>query len=262
MMLVSKLGQPWSSRRLAVEVKRVLDEVPSDFGGGCPLQKAILMAELIRTFEMKLTVDIGVYRGRSLFPQALAHRECSGGIAIGIDPWSAAYAKQCDNDSIQAELDSWIQKTDFEGLYHDVCAHLIKFNLTAHCRLVRNSSADALALFEQENIFCDMVHIDGNHDTQPVMADLANYLPRLASRGILILDDTSWSSVKPAFDLAASKLDLIIHDQERDYAVLSKSRSLLEKMHRVTQVRRLHRQAISAAACPDKPSLAVVRRFA
>ena len=39
------------------------------------------MAELIRTFEMKLTVDIGVYRGRSLFPQALSHRECSGGIS-------------------------------------------------------------------------------------------------------------------------------------------------------------------------------------
>ena len=69
------------------ELSHLLTKIPIDFGGGCSVRKAHVMAWLISRFQLKQSLDIGVYRGRSLLPQSLAHRLSGGGIAYGVDPW-------------------------------------------------------------------------------------------------------------------------------------------------------------------------------
>jgi len=59
------------NRGLFTELEEILGEIKIDFGGGCSFEKAYVMAWLIANYQLKSTVDIGVYRGRSLFPQAL-----------------------------------------------------------------------------------------------------------------------------------------------------------------------------------------------
>jgi hypothetical protein len=211
-----------SKSRLHSEVKDVLHQIPIDFGGGCSLSKAYLMAELIRWHDLQVTVDIGVYRGRSLFPQAVSHRSFTNGVAYGIDPWSATEAKQYDCClELRKKIGQFLERTDFEDLYQGVKALINKYKLEDHCFLLRCTSAGAISFFNENELYFDMIHIDGNHDTRIVMNDVNSYLPRLKKNGFVFLDDASWESVKPAYEQIKSSMSLIFkrRDQKNDYAV-------------------------------------------
>jgi predicted O-methyltransferase YrrM len=96
-----------------------------------------------------------------------------------------------------------------------------------HCLLLRETSADAAAYFQVNDIFFDMVHVDANHDTEKVVADISLYLPRLRDGGFLILDDVSFKSVRPAYDKLSAKTTLVFeridHDRANDYAIFRKN---------------------------------------
>src|SRR5437870_3270579 len=104
------------------EVERVLQRIPVDFGGGCSVRKAYRMAWLIERFQLKRTLDIGVYRGRSLFPQAIAHARTTGGVAYGVDPYGSEEARQYDHEEWREALANFAETTDFEGIYENVMA--------------------------------------------------------------------------------------------------------------------------------------------
>ena len=55
------------SGKMFAEIKAALNRISIDFGGGCNLHKAPVMAWLIKQFGLTTSLDIGVYRGRSLF---------------------------------------------------------------------------------------------------------------------------------------------------------------------------------------------------
>src|SRR5580693_6693523 len=100
--------------------RRVRDAVSAiqiDFGGGCSVSKGYLMAWLIRRYQLTASVDIGVYRGRSLVPQALAHREFTGGKAYGVDPWLNDEVKETGNPSLREAIDRFVDASNFPAIY-------------------------------------------------------------------------------------------------------------------------------------------------
>src|SRR5215211_7559417 len=99
-----------------------------------------MMAQLIRRYDLRTTIDIGVYRGRSLFPQAVAHHRFTGGIVYGVDPWSASEARERDTPELKEDIDDWADATDFEALYRQVDALIASLGLSRHCELVRLTS--------------------------------------------------------------------------------------------------------------------------
>ena len=212
---------PGPADPLRAEVVRLLARIPLDFGGGCSASKAYLMAALIRALPAKASLDIGVYRGRSLLPQALAHRMHTGGMAFGVDPWSKEAAREDDHPALKAQIDRFVETTDFDALYRDVDALRHSAGVAAHCTLVRQTSAAAAELFRQRGQRFGLIHIDGNHDTAPVMRDVDDYLPLLEPGGILVMDDVSWDSVKPACARVAEHLQRLFTrtDPLNDYAV-------------------------------------------
>src|SRR4051812_32495424 len=128
---------------LKKQVFSALQEIPIDFFGGCSGTKAYLMAWLIREYKLATSIDIGVYRGRSLFPQAIAHA-CSGnGVAYGVDPWLGEEAREKDNPELRDQIDRFIDNTDFSSLYADVDSLRHRLNLDRHCVLLRQTSSDA-----------------------------------------------------------------------------------------------------------------------
>ena len=213
--------------RLRSQVTRVLGDIPIDFGGGCSASKGHVLAQLVRLTRTKQSIDIGVYRGRSFFPQALAHKYYTHGIAYGVDPYSAQEAKEVDNHELREQIDSFVQSTDFDALHADVTAFAHRQGLADHAVLVRDTSQRAAERFRAEGTRFGLVHVDGNHDTQAVMRDVADYLPLLAPGGFMVLDDVSWTSVKPATDEAMRHLTLVYArvDSWNDYAVLWNGRS-------------------------------------
>jgi predicted O-methyltransferase YrrM len=214
------------------KVAAVLREIPIDFGGGCSVNKGYLLAWLIRRYSLKTTVDIGVYRGRSLFPQALSHRCYSGGVVYGVDPWSKDAAKEQDNEALRDKITEFIEKVDLEKIYQEVDSLRNTQQFAEHCRLIRERSADAISYFNQHDIRFDLIHIDGNHDTRIVTQDVELYVPRLQKNGFVVLDDASWDSVKPACNLIASRMPVVYRrlDRANDYMVFWNGESRLHAM--------------------------------
>lgn len=206
-------------------LRRSLNEIykhaPVDFGGGCSFYKALVLASYIKEGQYKTSVDIGVYRGRSLFPQAISHKQHTGGVVYGIDPYNNIAAVQHDMEELRESLDHFAKTTDFDKMYKEVTTLISKFDLANYCSIIRQKSNEAKYFFLNNNLKIGLIHIDGNHDTDYVLNDVADYLPLIDRGGILVLDDISWQSVKPAFDLLKQQCTYIgeLIDHENDFAV-------------------------------------------
>jgi SAM-dependent methyltransferase len=217
------------------DVEALLSRVKIDFGGGCSVTKAYLMARLIRDERLKTTLDIGVYRGRSLFPQALAHRQYTSGVVYGVDPWDAAEAVQEQApEAIADKVKTWAAGTDLQNIYEEVVALTSTLDLGGNITLVREPSSKAIDYFRTRNILFDLVHIDGNHDTARVREDLDHYLPRLRPGGYLVLDDVSWASIRPLYQEVKSRLSHVFElvDSRNDFAIFWNSSDWLGAQQR------------------------------
>ncbi|MDN3676700.1 class I SAM-dependent methyltransferase [Flavobacterium paronense] len=209
---------------LSDSIKEIHSQIPQDFGGGCSHHKALLMGLVISEFNLKNSADIGVYRGRSLFPQAIAHKLHTKGLVYGIDPYSNEAAVQNDRPDLQEQLDEFITVTDFQKLYDDVSNLIKKNEYQNNCVLVRKKSSQAAIDFKASNTKFGLVHIDGNHDTKFVMEDVANYFPLLDDKSFIVLDDISWDSVQPAFTLLNKEMIFIdkLINETNDFALFGK----------------------------------------
>ena len=215
--MIPQLSELWRLRRRIV---RVLGEIQIDFGGGCSVSKAFVMAALIQRYNLTTSVDIGVYRGRSLFPQAIA-QQTIGGIAYGVDPWSAAEAREFDNLQLRDRINTFVETINLPAIYENVASRIEHMNLGRHCILLRQTSLEAARYFSDEEIRFGLIHIDGNHDIAPVLADVEAYLPLMHPHGVVVMDDVSWVTVKPAIARIEQTLVKTFErvDQWNDYAV-------------------------------------------
>lgn len=215
-----------SKSSLRTNVSAILNEISIDFGGGCSFSKAYRLAYLIRRYNMEKTLDIGVYRGRSLLPQAVAHAFSTSGMVYGVDPWDASEAIEHDNSMFKTEIENWASQTDFQAIYEEVKGLIARFDLSERCTLLRQTSEEAIAYFREKSIYFDMMHIDGNHDTNMVMKDLEWYLPRLNQNGFIVIDDISWESVRPAYKSLRETMSLVFEltdSDANDYAIFWKN---------------------------------------
>jgi hypothetical protein len=180
------------------QIEACLAQLPADDGGGCPLDKALWMAETIVSEKLSCSVEIGVYKGRSFFPQAMAQREL-GGLAIGIDPYSRESAREKDlSDQLRKVVDDLIDGWDVGQTYAQNLVHLLDWQLGNHALLLRETSEEA-ARFMPPNI--GLLHIDGNHDVEYVTKDIELYLPHVQPGGLVVMDDTDWDSVRSCLHL-------------------------------------------------------------
>ncbi len=189
-----------------------------DFGGGSPLNKCYIMAYLASKFQLKNYVEIGVYRGRSLFSVAQAFKENKGKV-YGIDPYEIEEAKQYDlEEEFRDTVNSFLEKIDLEQIYKSVIMNREVFGLSKTIEIIRKTSSQAVSYFKDIEI--DMLHIDGNHDTRHVREDITNYAPLIKDGGIIVFDDINWDSVKLCYD--EIKNDYIILLETEYFGILMK----------------------------------------
>jgi Methyltransferase domain len=183
-------------------------DVTVDFGGGCGIFKGLMLAALIVQKPLELAVEIGVYRGRSLVPQALAFQSVGAGKVIGIDPYSAVEARQTDDHEIPAEAPpGFVADTDWDGIYADTRERLVKLGVADYCEIRRMTSHEAAPSFGEMSV--DLIHIDGNHDRAAVLDDLKSWLPKLRRGGYLVIDDASRPAIRPAIDALDESLEQV-----------------------------------------------------
>lgn len=212
-----------TEKSLFERVKQVQDTIKTDSMGGSLLEKCFVMAYLAQRFKLKNYVEIGVYRGRSLFSVAVAFQE-NHGVCIGIDPWySENFREQDATELIKKLVDDFSDTADFDGLYHDVLRKKVELNLADTVTIIRKTSEEAYPLLmkqfdredeedgshaekHDEKTFIDMLHIDGNHDYAYVSKDAELYIPLLNQGGFVVFDDINWDSVKRVYEQYKEKL--------------------------------------------------------
>lgn len=203
------------------DVARAVEPIPVDFFGGCSLSKGYVMAELIRRFHLTTSLDIGIYRGRSFFPQAISHRAFTGGVVYGVDPYSMGEAVENDCGDLKDKVLEFASRLDFDELYASVETRIRALGLDHNAVLLRKTSMQAVPELVARDVFFGLIHVDGNHDTTRVMEDLDAYVPRLRPGGFVVLDDISWDSVRPAYNRLSRAMTHVFErvDSRNDYAV-------------------------------------------
>jgi len=183
--------------------------------GWCDLRKGVDLASLIANNDIMISVEIGVYNGQSLLPQAYAHKAKNlGGKAYGIDPWSASEALQDDAIHMAPHWNKWAeQDVNFQALYESTSGLISEFGLQNHCEIIRSKSENALDSFEDDSI--GLLHIDGNHDYPKVKKDFDLYYKKVRPGGFIWFDDLYWPGPKRATDEMLATPNLLMSAEEK-----------------------------------------------
>jgi predicted O-methyltransferase YrrM len=90
------------------------------------------------------------------------------------------------------------------ALYYKFLSNVIHEGVADYVLPMPIDSLNAAQVLSSLNIKPDMIHLDGGHDYESVMADLRVWWPMLAQGGTLVGDDYymngTWATVRAAFD--------------------------------------------------------------
>lgn len=168
--------------------------------GWCSTKKALALASLIEVHRPRFVVEVGVFGGRSLIPmaQAMAFHLIKG-IVIGVDPWTKQAALEGGNSKAN---DEWWSSVDLNAIMAGCQEAINDLELFHVCVLARcNSTEFSIG----QNI--DILHLDSNHSEECSMRDLRHFIPQIKPHGILVMDDTLWSSMQKGLDHVRHSFD-------------------------------------------------------
>lgn len=161
--------------------QQIADYVPGCHGW-CSIAKAQTLATAVIALRPEVSLEIGVFGGRSLFPIAMAHKEIGKGRVIAIDPWSAPASRIGQT----GENEKWWGTLDHEVIYQDFmkrCQELF----VAHIVSVHRKTSDQC----KPPPVIDLMSLDGNHGPQAIV-DVERYCPNVRTGGLVFMDDLNW----------------------------------------------------------------------
>jgi predicted O-methyltransferase YrrM len=165
-------------------VKKILPKIH----GWCSVEKAEKFIEIITQEKPEICVEIGVFGGSSLVPQALALKENDLGIIFAIDPWATDAALE---EMIADEHKKWWSKVDLQNIYTHFLGVIQQEGLTNCVKVIRDKAENVVDQFKNESI--DLLHIDGNHSEALSYKDATLYLPKVRKGGVIFFDDIHWA---------------------------------------------------------------------
>lgn len=172
-------------------------EVVPTLPGWCELDKAMTLAAIVIAHRPAVSVEIGIFGGRSFIPIALAHQANEYGTAVGIEPWDSALAVQMQ--TTVADQDFWanVSMTDVEQRFWKA---MKSYRLESRCQIMRQTS-------NETNVTqpIGLLHIDGAHNLQ-AKTDVLRFAKQVETGGYCVLDDLEWTGggVKEAEKLLLS----------------------------------------------------------
>lgn len=171
-----------------IEVLQNLEKILPDLDGWADVTKAQRLACLVFAIRPDVSVEIGVFGGRSFYGLALAHKHLGHGMAIGIDPWSNAAAME----GYEGGNQKYWQELNLNEIHDKFMATLEKQSVLNVTKIIRQKSDEV----EPPEII-DLLHVDGQH-TEQAVRDVARFAANVRMGGFVIMDDTSWTNGEDA----------------------------------------------------------------
>lgn len=189
-----------------------LPAIVNSLDGWCTPQKAQVLFDLVLKSDSQVSLELGVFGGRSLIPVALAHQQKNSGFVLGIDAWTKEASAEGDGafkEGVTAkENDDWWSKVDYHKVYSSCINAIEKYALTKYCGTVKMRTLSVGILIRENSI--DLLHQDSNHSEEISCAEVELYHSKVKSGGYWISDDTDWQTTQKAQELLMDKgFDLI-----------------------------------------------------
>ncbi len=176
--------------------------------GWCWEEKAIKLAEVVWTLKPKLTVEVGVFGGKSFIPMAavVAHLDQNTGnhSAVGIDAWEATAA--LENNLGTAHEVFWKDQAMLDGVRARAVGRCNAL-ASRSVKLVKDWSTNAIREFSDGQI--NLCHLDSNHSESTSFRDVVTWWAKLAPGGVFIFDDTAWESQQKAVNWLKERGEVI-----------------------------------------------------
>lgn len=200
-----------------------LNDVMANVFGFATEDKIIKIHELVKetceTFENPLSVETGVFDGKSFIPMAYTHKELNKGSCFGIDTWEKEAAVEGAIHEKDAAYWSWLY---WDQWYRHFMVYVLNHNLESHCRWLKERSDVAVNLFKDESI--TLFHCDSNHSEVYSLKEVKLYLPKVVKGGYIILDDFEWPTIAKAKEFLENNCEIIYEKNgENCYAVYKKN---------------------------------------
>lgn len=153
------------------------------------------------TLRPNVIVEIGVWKGGSTIAMASKLREYGiDGVVVAVDTWLGAWDHWID--------DAWFAHLGWDHGYPSISRkfmnNVVDAGLQEQVVPLPLDSLNAAQVLKHFKVQPDIIHLDGAHDFESVIADLRAWWPLLRPGGLLIGDDyyehTHWPGVKQAFD--------------------------------------------------------------
>jgi predicted O-methyltransferase YrrM len=176
--------------------------------GWCWEEKAIKLAEVVWTLKPKLTVEVGVFGGKSFIPMAavVAHLDQNEGkhSAVGIDAWEATAA--LENNFGTAHEPFWKDQAMLDGVRARAVGRCNAL-ASRSVKLVKDWSTNAIRDFSDGQI--NVISLDSNHSEATSFRDVVTWWAKLAPGGVFIFDDTAWESQQKAVNWLKERGEVI-----------------------------------------------------
>jgi Methyltransferase domain len=161
-------------------------KIKPTLAGWCSVDKAYKLIETILADHPLLCVEIGVFGGASLIPQAMALKHNNLGKVVGIDPWQNE--AMIDGMAAKNHIDWW-KALDLTDIKKQCIAAVNLAQVHDYVEIVEAKAEDVVDRFQE----ISLLHVDGNHSEDNVYNYVAMYLPRVAIGGIIAINDIFWA---------------------------------------------------------------------
>lgn len=193
-----------------------LNLIVNSLQGWCSVQKAHILYDLVLKSDSQVSVELGVFGGRSLIPIALAHKVKDSGFVLGVDAWNKQASIEGDGaskDGISAKAnDEWWSNVDYGKIYDGCSKAIDRYGLNNFCGTVKINSLTVGTLIKDN--FIDLLHQDSNHSEEISCAEVELYFPKMKAGSYWICDDTDWTTTQKAQELLMDKGFTMVADYQ------------------------------------------------
>lgn len=182
--------------------------------GWCSIHKAQQLFRIAIESDSQISIELGVFGGRSLIPIALAHKAKSSGFVLGIDAWNKEASTEGSGafkEGVTAQQnDEWWSKVNYPAIHAGCIAAIDKYALNDYCGTVRMRTLSVGTLLKDNSI--DLLHQDSNHSEEISCAEVELYFSKMKEGSYWVSDDTDWTTTQKSQELLMDKGFTLIGD--------------------------------------------------
>lgn len=169
------------------KIAKILSPLP----GWCTVEKGYRLAQLVESSGSMLSVELGVFGGRSLIALALGTKP--GARVDGIDPFDKGASVEGTHDPINNE---WWGSLDYEQILQAAQKGIDDAGLSGCTKIIRAKSLDVVGQYADGSV--QVLHQDSNHSEEISSAEVEAWAPKMSPSGIWIMDDINWHRKGPS----------------------------------------------------------------